>query len=371
MPRFVFLFFALFSTINVYAQTISGTVYDAQTREPIPFCTIVLGSNSTNGTIANVNGDYIVNNAQQFDSIAFSAVGYERRVFSVAQLMHNASVMLQPRIYQIREVVVKPINIDSLLQEIKSMALASYPDPYPVLGGVYRKQMVENGKLAFLGECELYCSDKTVKSERGNVRVATENVVLTKNNTLFESFMYFQAANCVQLYNAYNVLFKSHNWTLHDISTSDDGSSSVYVFRCTLKYSWTDIPGFITIHYHVNDNAILSMDYTHKSTGQKPYKKSIRGNKLYLNSWKIYSKYEKNLDEKYVLKYARTESDVTHETKKGERNNCIYTFDYVVTNNNVTSIQPNKKPNYDPFHNVDGKVVEQSELRVIPPDYEL
>ena len=371
MKRLIFAFMICISSIQLCAQTISGTVLDAQTKESIPFCTIVLGSNSTNGTIANVNGDYIVNNAQHFDSIAFSAVGYERKVFSVAQLMQDATVMLQPRIYQISEIVVKPINIDSLLQELRSKVLESYPNPYPVLGGVYRKQMVENGKLAFLGECELFCTDRIVKGERGNVRVATENIVLTKNNTLFERFMYVQVVNCVQLYYAYNALFKTNNWTLHDISTSDDGSSSVYVFRCTLNYYWTDIPGFITIHYHVNDNAILSMDYTHKSTGQKPYKKSIRGNKLYLNSSRIYSKYEKNIDGKYVLKYARTESDVTHETKKGERNNCIYTFDYVVTNNNVTSIQPNKKPNYDPFRNVEGKVVEQSELRVIPPDYEL
>ena len=153
MSRLFFLFIICISSVYLSAQTISGTVLDVQTREPIPFCTIVLGSNSTNGTIANVNGDYIINNAQQFDSIAFSAVGYERKAFSVAQLMQDATVMLQPRIYQISEIVVKPINIDSLLQELRSKVLESYPNPYPVLGGVYRKQMVENGKLAFLGEC--------------------------------------------------------------------------------------------------------------------------------------------------------------------------------------------------------------------------
>ena len=183
--------------------------------------------------------------------------------------------------------------------------------------------------------------------------------------------MYVQVVNCVQLYYAYNYLFGVHNWILQDITTSDDGSSSVYVFRSTRKYSWNDVPGFITIHYHVNDNSILSLDYTHKSTGQKPYKQSIRGNKLYLNSSSKYYKYGKNIGGKYVLKYARVESDITHETKKGERNNCIYTFDYVVTNDNVTGIQPNRKPNYDPFRKADGKVVEQSELRVIPPDYKL
>ena len=87
MKQLIFTIFALFATVSLYAQTIIGTVYDAQTRETIPFCTIVLGSNSTNGTIANVNGDYIANNIQNIDSIAFSAVGYERKAFSAAQLM--------------------------------------------------------------------------------------------------------------------------------------------------------------------------------------------------------------------------------------------------------------------------------------------
>ena len=188
MRQLIFLLFALFAAINLRAQTVSGTVYDAQTRETIPFCTIVLGSKTTNGTIASVNGDYIINNAQQFDTIVFSAVGYERKAFSAAQLMQDATVMLKPRVYQIDEVVVKPINIDTLMHHIKSKILASCPNPYPVLGGIYRKQIVEDGKLSFLGECEMYCCSKIVKGV-SQERVATQNIMLTKNTAVFGRFL--------------------------------------------------------------------------------------------------------------------------------------------------------------------------------------
>ena len=62
--------------------------------------------------------------------------------------------------------------------------------------------------------------------------------------------------------------------------------------------------------------------------------------------------------------------DMTLDRNKGSLVNCVYTMDYLVTNDNVTDIIPDRKPNYDPFEKAKGKVVEQSELRVIPPDYE-
>lgn len=63
--------------------------------------------------------------------------------------------------------------------------------------------------------------------------------------------------------------------------------------------------------------------------------------------------------------------DMTLDRNKGKLINCVYTMDYLVTNDNVNDIVPDRKPNYDPFEKAKGKVVEQSELRVIPPDYEL
>lgn len=366
MRQLIFLLFALFAAISLRAQTISGSVYDAQTRETIPFCTIVLGSNSTNGTIANVNGDYVVNNVQNIDSIAFSAVGYERKAFSAVQLMQDATVMLTPRAYQIDEVVVKPINIDTLMQHLKSKILASCPNPYPVLGGIYRKQIVEDGKLSFLGECELYCSSKIVKGV-SQERVATQNIVLTKNTAIFGRFFFPRVSNCAQFYGAYRrIFYQSNNWKLNEISTSEDGQSPVYVLYGTDAYNQT-----ITIHYHVNDNAILWMELVYKGDTSKPWKKNkFNGAKLYNNQWKLHYKFNKNTDNKYVLKYSRTEIDMTLERNNGKLINCVYTLDYLVTNDNVNDITPDRKLNYDPFEKAKGKVVEQSELRVIPPDYE-
>lgn len=367
MKQLIFLFFALFAAINLRAQTVSGTVYDAQTSESIPFCTIVLGSHSNNGTIANANGDYIVNNVQNIDSIVFSAVGYERKAFSAAQLMQDATVMLKPRVYQIDEVVVKPINIDTLMHHLKSKILASCPSPYPVLGGIYRKQIVEDGKLSFLGECEMYCCSKIVKGV-SQERVATQNIVLTKNTAVFGRFFFPRVRNCSQFYAAYReILRQSNNWRLTEITTSEDGQSPVYVLCATDTYNQT-----ITIHYHVNDNAILWMELLYKGDTTKPWKKNnFNGAKLYNNYWKLYYKFTKNTGNKYVLKYSRTEIDMTLERNKGKLINCVYTLDYLVTNDNVTGIVPDRKPNYDPFEKAKGKVVEQSELRVIPPDYEM
>ena len=163
------------------------------------------------------------------------------------------------------------------------------------------------------------------------------------------------------------MLYYVKKWNLFEITSSEDGKSDVYVFQGTYRDDGVNMKFDVTLHYHVNDNAILSLCQNGNST--EVYKKRF-GDKLYYNSAKSYYKYGKNYNGKYVLKYARTEMDFSLDRKKGEHIDCIYTMDYVVTNDIVSGIQPTKKPNYDPFRKAKGKVVEQSELRVIPPDYE-
>lgn len=72
------------STFNVYAQKtqVSGSILDDRTKEPLAGATVVV-KNTTNGTIADVNGNYIVSVSSPDEVLEFSFLGYITQEFTV------------------------------------------------------------------------------------------------------------------------------------------------------------------------------------------------------------------------------------------------------------------------------------------------
>ncbi|PKV67416.1 DUF5686 and carboxypeptidase-like regulatory domain-containing protein [Pontibacter ramchanderi] len=92
-----------FAHAQVYQ--VQGTVRDANTRERLPFVSIVVNNGET-GTTSNLNGQYQLRHNRPITSLRFSYVGYTPQtipVDSVAQL----NIALRPSAAQLREVVIR------------------------------------------------------------------------------------------------------------------------------------------------------------------------------------------------------------------------------------------------------------------------
>ena len=75
---FLSLCFLLSVSLSAYSQSISGTVTDAETGDPLLGVTIVL-KNTNKGVVTDFDGNYIINNVEPGDyTIDLSYIGYGR-----------------------------------------------------------------------------------------------------------------------------------------------------------------------------------------------------------------------------------------------------------------------------------------------------
>ncbi|GAB1452291.1 TonB-dependent receptor [Draconibacterium sp.] len=90
---------------NAYAQkTVSGTVLDSETGEPLPGVSILI-TGTTAGTITNFDGEFNLNVPAGSDKLEFSMMGYEKQTVTIGNLS-ELTVQLVSSTTALDEVVV-------------------------------------------------------------------------------------------------------------------------------------------------------------------------------------------------------------------------------------------------------------------------
>ena len=124
----------LLNTVNVFSQerTLTGTVSDAETGEPLPYVSILF-KNTTTGTITDTLGYYRIKCPANADTLHFSAIGY----YSLEKILQQPgstmlSVQLKPETIDISEVNVSPDEgpVKRLLQKVIESKNKNNPDKY-------------------------------------------------------------------------------------------------------------------------------------------------------------------------------------------------------------------------------------------------
>ncbi len=109
--RYAILFFVvLFSGMGMYAQTytISGKVYNAETKEPLPFVPVMI-KGTTEGTSTDFDGNFSITTSQPGDSLIASYVGYQRGVRALRRgQTQEVNIPMTLVGVNLMEVVVKP-----------------------------------------------------------------------------------------------------------------------------------------------------------------------------------------------------------------------------------------------------------------------
>jgi hypothetical protein len=108
---YLHIFFLIFFTHSfVIAQnyTISGKVFDSESKEPLPFVPVLI-KGTTVGATTDFDGNYVINTSKTGDSIIATYVGYKRLVRSISK--GQTQIVNMPMVLEgvnLLEVVVKP-----------------------------------------------------------------------------------------------------------------------------------------------------------------------------------------------------------------------------------------------------------------------
>ena len=116
---FIFIWIGLLQPVSLVAQqsrqnrAIEAKIIDGSTKTPLPYATIYVSPN--HGTISNGDGEFTIN-ATPADVLRISYVGYESAVIQANNI--PAVIELHPYSIQLSEVIVKPVNLNKLVQQV-------------------------------------------------------------------------------------------------------------------------------------------------------------------------------------------------------------------------------------------------------------
>jgi TonB-dependent starch-binding outer membrane protein SusC len=100
---FVIAFLFLHITTNAQNSTITGTVTDTNTGDPIPGVNVIV-SGTTNGTTTNIDGYYTLSGIPQNAQLSFSFIGYTSTQVNIGSKT-VIDIKLSPDLFSLEEVV--------------------------------------------------------------------------------------------------------------------------------------------------------------------------------------------------------------------------------------------------------------------------
>lgn len=117
MKRYILTILLIYSSLLNAQTQIRGKVIDYQTKEHLPFATIL--TNTGFGELANTQGNFLVKTMHPFKAIKVSYVGYETKTILVNQEDKFITIALKPAVVALNEVLINA-NENPALQIIRN-----------------------------------------------------------------------------------------------------------------------------------------------------------------------------------------------------------------------------------------------------------
>jgi hypothetical protein len=194
----IILFFLLLST-TTHAQ-LKGIVLNKETRESIPFANISI-ENTIFGTTANTDGCFQFKEIPAEKRLVVSSVGFETQYVSVSDSV--VEIFLQPKIYEIGIVTVKPTKnpIKTHVNEITTRNCSNFfvCNGYPWISARYFEYKSDYKSCPLIKEIKVLTQSERENS-KFNIRILSadskgepseeligENIIATtkKGNQIF------------------------------------------------------------------------------------------------------------------------------------------------------------------------------------------
>ncbi len=169
-------FFFLSITASYGQSTISGKVYDSETKKHLSYVNIGIKSKNK-GTVTNDKGLYSfkVSNNNLNDSLSFSYVGYFEKTYSISNLLSAKpdSILLKPKTIKLNEIIVSA----NKKWEIKKLGLKrKLPGVYGIAQSDTIGDIIEVGQQFDLDSAKIKISSfhiylKNVNIDTANFRI--------------------------------------------------------------------------------------------------------------------------------------------------------------------------------------------------------
>lgn len=106
------LFILAIFPVTARNVTVSGFVTDSQSKEPVPFATVML-KGTERGVLSDDTGHYSVTTSLPFDSVTVSAIGYTTKTVGVKSKggMLKLDIAIHPSGVQLGEVIARPKRV--------------------------------------------------------------------------------------------------------------------------------------------------------------------------------------------------------------------------------------------------------------------
>lgn len=134
--------------------TLSGTLIDKYTQEPISYGTVSVKDTSI-GTVTNQNGEFRLrlSNKLKSSKLSFSHLGYIPQAAEISLLAgRNSTFALEPKIIPLQEVVIRVANPLRLMREMLDARNRNYAQQPVYLTTFYREGVKQKSKFVSLTE---------------------------------------------------------------------------------------------------------------------------------------------------------------------------------------------------------------------------
>jgi len=160
--KFLLISLLFFLSSNLLAQSdnfLVGKVFDAVTKEPLPFATIVLKKNCL-GVFSNADGSFKISNNPDFqtDSLIITFIGYQRTAIAIRSMEENSirKIYLKPSTIQLAEIEIvarhKKLNSKTIVRRAIRNIRKNYPvKPYNYIS-YYRDYQKKEGTYLNMNE---------------------------------------------------------------------------------------------------------------------------------------------------------------------------------------------------------------------------
>lgn len=132
---------------------ISGHVYDAETKSPMPYANISSKSNSI-GTATNSNGAYklIISDHNQKDELLISFIGYTSKRIPIPLSSQTLDIVLEKEQTELTEVVLKGFTAETIVKKaLEQIPVNYFEQPY-ISTGFYRVSSQKDREYIHLSE---------------------------------------------------------------------------------------------------------------------------------------------------------------------------------------------------------------------------
>nr|WP_319401553.1 carboxypeptidase-like regulatory domain-containing protein [uncultured Carboxylicivirga sp.] len=130
-----------------------GRIVDKDDGTPMAMVNIAV-KNKALGTISNINGEFefVIPSEYTNDSIVFSFIGYNNRLFSIAKVDSFFTVSMKSHDIKLKEVEIRYESVDDIIEKIKQYKSDNYFEEPTFLTGFYRESIKQDNEYVQVSE---------------------------------------------------------------------------------------------------------------------------------------------------------------------------------------------------------------------------